>query len=339
MLILAFESSCDESSVAVVRDGCVIALRTVTQSVHQQFGGVVPELAGRSHLQLMDGLTQESLSQARISAKELDLVCSTVGPGLVGSLLVGSNYARGLSLALQKPFRSIHHLEGHLWSAEIEAGALPLPFLVLLVSGGHTLIILVNGLRDYTILGTTLDDALGEAYDKVGKLMGLGFPAGAEVDRLASSGNPDKYPFTPPMSDASLDFSFSGLKTAVLYAIRDKDEALRSRITPDILASFQESALTSVISKIRRATDLYNPHAIVAAGGVAANSRLRTLLGKLCAEHEISCRCPSIKYCMDNAAMIGYVAWKLEQAGIQDEISAVRPRWSLTELKAEAVAA
>ena len=339
MNILSFESSCDESSAAVIQDGKVAGLRTVTQSVHEKFGGVVPELAGRSHLQLMDELTAEALRDSEISAAQLDCVCSTVGPGLVGSLLVGSNYARGLAFSLDKPFRSIHHLEAHLWSAEIESGELPTPFLVLLVSGGHTLIVLVAGLRAYVILGETLDDALGEAYDKVGKLLGLGFPAGAEVDRLAKSGDPTAFPFTPPLSDDSLNFSFSGLKTAVLYALRDIKNEEILHTTPDLLASFQDAALRSVIAKIRRAIEITSPRALVTAGGVAANSRLRTLLNHECKEYGIACHFPPIRYCMDNAAMIGYLAWKLEIAGIHDDVSPVRPRWPLGALNREAVAA
>lgn len=335
MNILGIESSCDESSVAVVRDGEVLSLRTVTQSVHEPFGGVVPELAGRTHLQLVDTLTTEALAQASVSLQEIDHVAATIGPGLVGSLLVGSNYARGLGLAIGKPFRGIHHLEAHLWSVEIEYGELPLPFLVLLVSGGHTLIVLVERLRLYEVLGTTLDDALGEAYDKVGKLFGLGFPAGAKVDKLAANGRADLIPLTPPMMDESLNFSFSGLKTAVLYRTRAiPPERLESQ-APHILAAFQEAALLSVISKVRRAARIAPSRAIVAAGGVAANSRLRQLLTEMTRDLDIPCVFPPLRYCMDNAAMIGYLAWKLERACISDGPMAARPRWPLEDLSLE----
>ncbi len=337
MIVLAFESSCDESSVALIRDGQVAALQTVTQSVHEKFGGVVPELAGRSHLELLDRLTANALQEASIVLADIDIVAATVGPGLVGSLLVGSNYARGLSLALQKPFCPVHHLEAHLWSAELDRRELPLPFLVLLVSGGHTMLVLVEGLRAYCVLGSTLDDALGEAYDKVGKLVGLGFPAGAAVDKLASSGNPLAFPLTSPMADASLDFSFSGLKTAVLYAMRGRTAADLSH--SDLLASFQEAALKSVTGKVERALAATSAQAVVAAGGVAANSRLRELLAGVAAEHNISHYFPSMKYCMDNAAMIGYLAWKLASAGIHDLDAPVRPRWPLDALAKETEAA
>ncbi len=339
MRVLAFESSCDESSVAVIESGKVASLRTVTQSVHQQFGGVVPELAGRSHLELLDSLTQEAIEQAHTSLSEIQAIAATVGPGLVGSLLVGSNYARGLSLALEIPFRPMHHLEAHLWSAEIESGPLPLPFIVLLVSGGHTLTVLVKNLRDYVILGSTLDDALGEAYDKVGKLVGLGFPAGAEIDRLAAAGNRQAYALMRASTDTSLDFSFSGLKTAVLYTLRDHPEIMRENHTPDLLASFQELAVTSVINKVRRAVETSMPRAIVTAGGVAANSRLRTLLSELAATYSIPSIFPPVKYCMDNAAMVGYLAWKLAAAGLADNDTSVHPRWPLGAMSAESAAA
>jgi N6-L-threonylcarbamoyladenine synthase len=333
--VLAIESSCDESSVAIAKDGEIVSLRTVTQSVHREFGGVVPELAGRSHLQLVDRLTDEASAEAGIVLNQIDLVAATSGPGLIGSLLVGVNYARGLAVALGKPFRSVHHLEAHLWSAEIEYGALPLPFLILLVSGGHTLIIQVEGLRHYTVLGTTVDDALGEAYDKVGKLFGLGFPAGAEVDKIAAQGNSRRFALTSPKMDDSLDFSFSGLKTAVLYCIRGLGVDQAHAHAPDVLAAFQEAALASASSKMRRAAEITSPRAIVAAGGVAANTRLRQLLVAIARDFAIPCVFPPLRYCMDNAAMIAYLATKLERADIEDPVVPARPRWPLEELSTE----
>jgi N6-L-threonylcarbamoyladenine synthase len=199
MLVLAFESSCDECSAAIVEDGKILSVRTHTQSVHRDFGGVVPELAGRSHLELVDGLCKEALEIASVKLENIDLVAATSGPGLVGSLLIGLHYGQGIALGRGIPFRQIHHMEAHLYSSEIESGPMPLPFLVLLVSGGHTLLVLVRGLREYEILGSTLDDAIGEAYDKVGKLVGLSFPAGADVDRIAAEGNPRAFTF--PVQD------------------------------------------------------------------------------------------------------------------------------------------
>jgi N6-L-threonylcarbamoyladenine synthase len=332
VLILAVESSCDENSVALLRNGQLFAVTTRTQTIHQQYGGVVPELAGRSHLELVDPLTQATFDTAGVLPHQVDVVAATVGPGLIGALLVGANYARGLALALGKPFRGINHVESHLWSGELDGEPIPLPFLVLLVSGGHSLLVQVEGLRQYRVLGSTLDDALGEAYDKVGKLVGLKFPAGADVDRLAAGGNPTAYPFSAPMADASYNFSFSGLKTAFLYKHRSLSESDAVQATADLLASFQEAALTSVVAKIRRAVMAEHPRALVVAGGVAANSQLRMKVSKLGDEFGIPCRFPALKYCGDNAAMIAYLAWKLEDAGIVDEDAVVRPQWSLDSL-------
>jgi len=332
VLILAVESSCDENSVAVLRDGKLLSVSTRTQTIHQQYGGVVPELAGRSHLELVDPLAQEALSIAGIESRAIDLVAATVGPGLIGALLVGANYARGLALSLGKPFRGINHVEAHLWSGELDDEPMPLPFLVLLVSGGHTLLVRVNGIRQYEVLGSTLDDALGEAYDKVGKLVGLKFPAGADVDRLAAQGNSAAYPFPLSMPDGSFNFSFSGLKTAFLYKLRELPPDDVPRITPDLLASFQEAALNSVVSKIRHAITATHPRALVAAGGVAANSSLRAKLQQVGDSFGIPCRFPALRYCGDNAAMIAYLAWKLEHAGLADLEYTVRPRWGLETL-------
>jgi N6-L-threonylcarbamoyladenine synthase len=333
VLILALESSCDENSAAVVRDGQLLSVQTRTQTIHQQYGGVVPELAGRSHLELVDPLAMQALAEAGVSVADLDVIAATIGPGLIGALLVASSYARGLALSAQKSFRGIHHVEAHLWSAELSGGEIPVPFLVLLVSGGHTLLVLVEGLRRYRVLGSTLDDALGEAYDKVGKLMGLKFPAGADVDQIAATGNSSAFAFPLPMADDSFNFSFSGLKTAFLYRTRTLSDTERETAKADLLASFQDAALTSVAQKIEKAIKNFNPCAIVAAGGVAANSQLRSKLSALAERHRIPCRVPALRFCGDNAAMIGYLAWRLELAGVTADIDAEpRPRWPLEAL-------
>jgi N6-L-threonylcarbamoyladenine synthase len=233
----------------------------------------------------------------------------------------------------------MNHVEAHLWSGELDNSPMPLPFLVLLVSGGHTLLIHVEGLREYNVLGSTLDDALGEAYDKVGKLVGLKFPAGADVDRLAATGNPSAYPFPLTMSDGSFNFSFSGLKTAFLYALRALPAKTVPDVTPDLLASFQEAALNSVSFKLRKAIAETRPKALVAAGGVAANSVLRAKLTRLAEDFGIPCRFPALHFCGDNAAMIGYLAWKLEQAGLYNLDATVRPRWGIETLVSQGKAA
>jgi N6-L-threonylcarbamoyladenine synthase len=335
VLILSVESSCDESSAAILRDGELLALETRTQTVHRLYGGVVPELAGRSHLELLDSVVLAALKRSGAALADVNLIAATAGPGLVGSLLVGMNYARGLAMAFRTRFRTIHHLEAHLWSAEISAGSLPLPFLVLLVSGGHSLLVLVNGVRRYMVLGSTRDDALGEAYDKVGKLLGLTFPAGAEVERLAAQGDASRFAFPVSMNDASADFSFSGLKTAVVYRVRAMNEKEIYERKADLLASFQEAAVASVLLKIERAARDRHPRALVAAGGVAANSELRRRIAKLAADRKVRSCFPPPQFCGDNAAMIGYLAWKLEEAGFGHEtLQSVRPRWPLESLAA-----
>jgi N6-L-threonylcarbamoyladenine synthase len=276
MLILSVESSCDENSAAIIRDGKVLSLVTVTQQVHIPFGGVVPELAGRSHLELQDYNVQRALAEAQVSLRDVTHVAATAGPGLVGSLLVGHSYAQALATTLNVPLISTHHMEGHLWSVEIDRDPLPLPFLILLVSGGHTMLVIVKGFRDYVILGATLDDALGEAYDKVGKLLGMGFPAGAEIDRRAKQGDANAIPFPVSMRDDSYNFSFSGLKTAVAYKLRDEPHWSAEEHRNDLLASFQRAAMQSVLEKSARAAKYLNVRAVAAAGGVAANSELRT---------------------------------------------------------------
>lgn len=335
--VLAFESSCDECSAAVIEDGSVLAVRTHTQSVHREYGGVVPELAGRSHLELVDRLCHEVLTDADLGLDRIDCVAATSGPGLVGSLLIGLHYGQGIAQGRNLPFRQIHHMEAHLYSAEIESGPMPLPFLVLLVSGGHTLLVLVRGLRDYEILGSTLDDAIGEAYDKVGKLVGLSFPAGADVDRLAKSGDPHAYAFPISKQDASLDFSYSGLKTAFRYQIQKMTPQEIAERRSDLLASFQHAALSSTKAKIVSAVKRVAPRALVAAGGVSANSVLREAMLSTAESVGIPCYVPALRYCADNAAMIGYLAWKLEQEGVKDSFEVrARPRWSITDLNREA---
>jgi N6-L-threonylcarbamoyladenine synthase len=340
MTVLAIESSCDECSAAIVHDGELLSVCTKTQVVHRDYGGVVPELAGRSHLELIDKLVQEAAKMAEYDLNDIDVVAATVGPGLVGSLLVGASYAKALALSLGIRFRPIHHVEAHLYSAEISHAMSPYPFLVFLASGGHTLLIMVNNVRDYEILGSTLDDALGEAYDKVGKLVGLKFPAGADVDRLALQGEPSRFALPKAMHDISFAMSFSGLKTAFLYRIRLMPTPLSDMEIADLLAAFQETAIESVTRKIVIAIEQRKPHAIVAAGGVAANSLLRKKLFEIAERSQIRCHFPELRFCGDNAAMIGYLAWKLEQAGIFDaEDLPVRPRWPLNDLSRKIMAA
>lgn len=331
MKILAIESSCDESSVAVVENRTVLSLCTRTQEIHEKFGGVVPELAGRTHLELLPNLAQQAIEQSGCSFDQINCVAVTRGPGLVGSLLVGLNFARGLARGLNIPLRTVHHIEAHLWSAEMDREPIPLPFLALIVSGGHTLLVIVRGLRQYEIIGSTLDDAVGEAFDKVGKLLGLSFPAGAAMDQLAGEGDASLFPLPTLMKDESFNFSFSGLKTAVLYRLNSQrnDQLVEAR---NVAAAFQKSAVDSILTKCERALNALDAKAMVCAGGVAANSLLRSRLGTLASNFHIPCFIPSLKYCADNAAMIGYLATKLNVAKIGHDSDDAIPRWPLTHL-------
>ncbi|MCL4304433.1 tRNA (adenosine(37)-N6)-threonylcarbamoyltransferase complex transferase subunit TsaD [bacterium] len=332
MTILALESSCDENSAAILVDGRVKSLETVTQKVHVEWGGVVPELAGRSHLRLQDEIVCRALDSAGIHLGEVDYVASTSGPGLVGSLLVGYYYGTALALSMGVPFIPVHHMEAHLWSIELDRDPLPLPALVLLVSGGHTLLLLVRGFRNYELLGHTRDDALGEAYDKVGKLLGLSFPAGAEIDRLAQLGSESAITFPIALRDHSLDFSYSGLKTAVANCVKQNPEWANSENRPDLLASFQLAAIQSALEKVALAMHRFPVRSIAAAGGVAANSKLRSGLAALSEKFDVQLSVPPMRYCADNAAMVGYVAHKMLEHEFEIESLPVRPRWPITEL-------
>lgn len=334
MKVLAFESSCDETSVAVVENGNVKGHITRTQTLHQAFGGVVPELASRSHLEQILSLTRQALAEADSLLEDIDGVCATAGPGLVGALLVSLNFGKGIALALGLPFLAVHHLEGHLWSAELDGRKMLLPFLALLVSGGHTQLVLAQAFGRYQLLGATRDDAVGEAYDKVGKLLGLDFPAGAAVDRMAHDGDPDYHRFPRVMMGEGFDFSYSGLKTSVLRAVEKLGPSQAQEHRADLFAAFQVAAVTSLVAKLRPAIEHFRPKALVVAGGVAANSLLQQEVRGLGKSLSLPVFCPTPSFCLDNAAMIAYVGEKRLAAGQRSPLDApVRPRWSLEELR------
>lgn len=334
MKVLAFESSCDETSVAVVENGILLGHVTKTQTLHQAFGGVVPELASRSHLEQILTLTEQALSEAKISLSDIDGVCATAGPGLVGALLIGLNIAKGIALALEKPFLAAHHLEGHLWACELSGKRIPQPFLGLIVSGGHTQLVFVEAFGRYRLLGTTRDDAVGEAYDKVGKLFGMRFPAGAAIDKIARNGDMEYHHFPQIMTGDSLDFSYSGLKTAVLRTVQKlSPEEIREH-RADLLAAFQESAVNLLISKLQSAVEQCYPKAIVVAGGVAANSLLQEKAKDVGKNLSLPVFFPPSSLCADNAAMIAYIGEKRLTAGQRSPLDApAKPRWSLEELR------
>ncbi len=309
-LVLAIETSCDDTSVAVLENGVQLRSHLIAaQDVHKLYGGVVPELASRAHLELLPPMVEKALAEAGVRAHELTGIAVTHAPGLVGSLVVGVAFAKAYAAALELPLLGVNHIEGHLHSASLEHGDSPWPAVALVVSGGHTELVLVQGLAPYRWLGATLDDAAGEAYDKVAKRLGLGFPGGPVLDRLAATGRPDAHPFPRPMLDRpGLDFSFSGLKTAVSTVLRPygeppySDERVR-----DVAASFQAAVVEVLVTKCARALHATGAKALNLGGGVACNRRLREELQTMCAFRGVALRIPSPRYCADNAAMIAWV--------------------------------
>ena len=315
-LVLGIESSCDDSSVAVLEDGHTLRAHLIaSQDVHRLYGGVVPELAARAHLEYLPRLVRQALEEARLDATEITGIAVTRAPGLVGSLVVGVAFAKALGLAIGVPVTGVNHIEAHLHAGTLEHGESPLPALALVVSGGHTELVEVLGFRRYRWLGSTRDDAVGEAFDKVAKLLRLGFPGGPAIQKVATDGNPRAFAFPRPMVDQpGFDFSFSGLKTAVALALQSLAADQREARTADLAASFQAAAIDSLVAKTRAALDHTRARALKLGGGVAANGALRERLGELCSERGVALRMPSMRLCADNAAMIALVgAWQLER--------------------------
>lgn len=307
-VILALESSCDETACAIVKNGREVLSNIVASQIktHMQFGGVVPEVAAREHLEAVNEVIARALEEAGVRPEDLTAIAATVGPGLVGSLLVGMNAAKTLSLVFDKPFIGINHLNAHVCANYIDTDLEP-PFIALLVSGGHTQIIRVTSWSDNEILGETIDDAAGEAFDKVARLLGLAYPGGPNLDRLAEDGNPFAYSFTKAKT-AEFDFSFSGLKTAVLQLIKRLEADGKEYSRADVAASFRENITGILAEKTKRAAKKFGMSQIVLAGGVAANSEIRRKI-KSFEEEGYKIYIPSMKYCTDNAAMIGSCAY------------------------------
>ena len=314
--ILAIETSCDETATAVVHDRQVLSSVVASQiDLHRRYGGVVPELASREHLLTIGDIVNEALKQSQLDWCDIDAVATTCAPGLVGALLVGMSVGKTLSLIHQKPFLGTHHLEGHIYAAYLDQPDLQPPFLCLLVSGGHTSLIRVDGCGHYQVLGKTRDDAAGEAYDKVARLMNLGYPGGPIIDRLAQQGDPRA--FQLPEGNISLpeggyhpyDASFSGLKTAVLRLIeRLKSDGINPLPVKDIAASFQHAVVQALTKRAMRCVKDQKLSTIVLGGGVAANSSLRQTLAETAAEQGVQVYVPSLKFCTDNAAMVACAA-------------------------------
>lgn len=305
--ILGIETSCDETAAAVL-DGEGRVLSNVISSqheVHRRFGGVVPELASRSHIQVIDAVTQEARERAGLDWRDLEAIAVTQGPGLAGALLVGLSYAKALAYALRMPLVGVSHLEGHIASAWIANPSFPLSCVILVVSGGHTHLYLAHPGRPYRLLGRTLDDAAGEAFDKGAQLLGLGYPGGPALDRLAASGDRNLIRFPRSyVSRKGLDFSFSGLKTALLYYVQERDEADIARRRADLAAAYQEAIVEVLVNRAFEAAHRHDVTAVAVVGGVSANSRLRALLTQRAASEGCALSIPPLAYCTDNAAMI-----------------------------------
>jgi N6-L-threonylcarbamoyladenine synthase len=334
MRVLGIESSCDETAVAVYdADLGLLSHRLHSQiAMHQAYGGVVPELASRDHVRRLLPLVREVLNDARSDRESIDGVAYTAGPGLIGALLVGAGFATALSFAWGKPAVGIHHLEGHLLAPLLEPDPPSFPFLALLVSGGHTQLVDVTALSQYRILGETLDDAVGEAFDKTAKLLGLPYPGGAALAKLAEGGRVDRLVFPRPMLDRpGLEFSFSGLKTAALVALRGRvlDDAIRA----DVARGFQEAVVETLAEKCRRALELTGHRRLVIAGGVGANIRLRERLAEVAREAGARLYFPRAEFCTDNGAMIALAGCMRLAAGMHQHASiGARANWELGEI-------
>ena len=322
-VILGIETSCDETSAAVMRDGVLRSNVVSSQFVHEEFGGVVPELASRAHQKLIIPIVEEALEKADTRQSDLSAVAGVVGPGLMGSLLVGLNYAKSLAYGLEIPFVGVNHMEAHIYSNFIEPPYPSFPFLCLTVSGGHTQLVLMKGDFDYKLIGETRDDAAGEAFDKVAKMLGLGYPGGPKIDKLAKEGNPAaiKFPRTY-LEDSPYDFSFSGIKTSVLYFLRDLHLAELSREQlADICASFQASIVEVLVAKTMSAAREFGVGDIAVAGGVSANSALRLAMSRAADEAKIRLFLPAMQFCTENGAMIAAVGHRKFLRGLFSPLS------------------
>ncbi len=310
--ILAIESSCDETSASVIKDSEVLSNVISSQYFHGKYGGVVPELASRAHLKIISDITEEALEKASLSINDISALAVTSEPGLIGSLIVGSNYAKGLSLRYNLPVIPVNHIEGHIFSGFLHEKNAEFPVVNLVVSGGHTAIFFVESYNKYSIIGLTRDDAAGEAFDKIAKMIGLTYPGGPLVDQYAKSGNPKAYDFPRSMIHShDYDFSFSGLKTSVRYFIRDKfPDGVPEEKLPDLCASVQSAIVDVLVHKTINAARDKKVNGIVISGGVSANSQLRADMAIRAEKFGIKTYAPAMGFCMDNAAMIGFIAEK-----------------------------
>lgn len=340
MKVLGIESSCDETGVAIYDSERGLLSHTLYSqiSLHAEYGGVVPELASRDHVRKTIPLIEEALKEAQLERSEIDAVAYTTGPGLVGALLVGAGIGRSLAWSLGVPAVAIHHMEGHLLAPMLESPAPAFPFIALLVSGGHTQLVEVRNVGDYHLLGDTLDDAAGEAFDKTAKLLGLPYPGGPELAKLAVQGDPTRFKFPRPMTDRpGLDFSFSGLKTFARNTLQREQKlnpASPEQLKADISRAFEDAVVDTLVIKCRRAIRETETKRLVLAGGVSANQHLRKRINELMVKEEGEAFYPRTEFCTDNGAMIAYAGWLRLKAGEDSPLKfSATPRWPLEELQ------
>lgn len=338
MKVLGIETSCDETGIAIYDDEQgLIANQLYSQiKLHADYGGVVPELASRDHIRKTVPLIQAALKEANLTSADIDGVAYTAGPGLVGALMVGASIGRSLAYAWNVPAVAVHHMEGHLLAPMLEDNPPQYPFVALLVSGGHTQLISVTGIGQYRLMGESIDDAAGEAFDKTAKLLGLDYPGGAKLSKLAEQGDSSRFHFPRPMTDRpGLDFSFSGLKTAAANTIHQYNQSfdLDEQTKADIARAFEDALVDTLLIKSRRALEQTGFNRLVIAGGVSANKTLRNKLAELMAQRKGQVYYPRIEFCTDNGAMIAYAGMiHLKQQQYSDLAINVRPRWPLSEL-------
>lgn len=321
MYILAIESSCDETSMSIIKDG-VEEICTVTNTqidIHKRFGGVVPEVASRSHIENITIVLDELLTRSGFTMDKIDAIAVTYGPGLIGSLLIGVQCAKTISLVTGKPLIPVHHIAGHIYANNLEK-RLTFPLIALVVSGGHTDLVYMENDYSFKRIGSTLDDAVGEAYDKVAKVCNLEYPGGPKIDKLAKLGS-DTYDLPYPLDDDSYNFSFSGIKSAVVNLVHNEFQRGNDIRVEDMCTSFQNRVVSVIVKKTIRALKEYNCHNLVLAGGVAANSYLRSEISTACEENNIAFSYPRIAYCTDNAAMIGAAGYYAYQKGILADLT------------------
>lgn len=317
MIVLGIESSCDETSVAVIKNEKLLSNLIASQDFHKKYGGVVPELSSRAHLQMVQPLVKQALEESKISINDIDLIAATAGPGLIGALLVGLTYAKGLAYSLKKEFVPVNHIEGHIFSPFLMDEKPEFPMLCLVVSGGHTLLLLVKSYTQIVKLGSTVDDAAGEAFDKVSKMIGLGYPGGPMIQKYAESGDPNSIQFPIAQLKGKFDFSFSGLKTAVLRHLESNydDFQIPEHDLPNLAASFQNSVVKALSQKVVKAIKTFDIKSLSLVGGVAANRAIRNSFVEISNKYKKKLVIPDLEYCGDNAAMIALRGLQVYNSG------------------------